>query len=192
MEPRAKRLIVAAGTLHAHTATATTLPLRRTGTRIRSGPGRAPPGRQGRSRTAVMLTIDPDKVCHIIVKARALDAKTGIVEDDPGSNMAEDGMLEVLGRHAACRPAQRHHPQSRLRRGRARAVSLGRRAVGQRRGVRGPAHAPGDLTCGACGNNHIRLSSGWPPINWAFLVRRAMARAGSAEIRTPPAAASAP
>lgn len=43
-----------------------------------------------------MLTIDPDKVCHIIVKARALDAKTEVVEPDPGSNMAEDEMLEVL------------------------------------------------------------------------------------------------
>lgn len=43
-----------------------------------------------------MLTIDPDKVCHIIVKARAIDAKTDVVEDDPGSNMAEDEMLEVL------------------------------------------------------------------------------------------------
>lgn len=43
-----------------------------------------------------MLTIDPDKVCHIIVKARAVDAKTEVVEDDPASNMAEDEMLEVL------------------------------------------------------------------------------------------------
>lgn len=43
-----------------------------------------------------MLSIDPDKVCHIIVKARALDAKTEVVEDDPASNMAEDEMLEVL------------------------------------------------------------------------------------------------
>jgi hypothetical protein len=43
-----------------------------------------------------MLTIDPDKVCHIIVKARALDAKTDVVEEDPASNMAEDEMLEVL------------------------------------------------------------------------------------------------
>jgi hypothetical protein len=43
-----------------------------------------------------MLTIDPDKVCHLIVKARAIDAKTEIVEEDPGSNMAEDEMLEVL------------------------------------------------------------------------------------------------
>jgi hypothetical protein len=43
-----------------------------------------------------MLPIDPDKVCHIIVKARAFDAKTDVVEDDPGSNQAEDDMLEVI------------------------------------------------------------------------------------------------
>jgi hypothetical protein len=43
-----------------------------------------------------MITIDPDKVCAIIVKARAFDAKADIVEEDPGSNMAEDEMLEVL------------------------------------------------------------------------------------------------
>ena len=43
-----------------------------------------------------MLPIDPDKVCHIIPKARAFDAKTDVVEPDPGSNMAEDEMLEVL------------------------------------------------------------------------------------------------
>ena len=43
-----------------------------------------------------MLTIDPDKVCQIIVKARAISAKTDAVEDDPASNMADDEMLEVL------------------------------------------------------------------------------------------------
>ena len=43
-----------------------------------------------------MLTIDPDKVCHIIVKARAVNAKTELVDEDPASNMAEDDMLEVL------------------------------------------------------------------------------------------------
>ncbi len=44
-----------------------------------------------------MLTIEPDKVCHIIVKARAVSAKTQGVEEDPASNMAEDEMLEVSG-----------------------------------------------------------------------------------------------
>lgn len=44
-----------------------------------------------------MLTIDPDKVCHIIVKTRAVSAKEQVAEEDPASNMAEDEMLEVLG-----------------------------------------------------------------------------------------------
>lgn len=43
-----------------------------------------------------MLTIEPDKVCRIILKARALGAKEQAVEEDPASNMAEDEMLEVL------------------------------------------------------------------------------------------------
>ncbi|MGD9510128.1 MAG: DUF3775 domain-containing protein [Geminicoccaceae bacterium] len=43
-----------------------------------------------------MPTIDPDKVCHVIVKARALSAKTDVGIDDEASNMVDDGMLEVL------------------------------------------------------------------------------------------------
>jgi hypothetical protein len=43
-----------------------------------------------------MPTIDPDKVCHVIVKARALSAKTEVGIDDEASNMIDDDMLEVL------------------------------------------------------------------------------------------------
>lgn len=43
-----------------------------------------------------MPTIDPDKVCHVIVKARALSAKTDVGIDDEASNMVDDDMLEVL------------------------------------------------------------------------------------------------
>lgn len=43
-----------------------------------------------------MPTIDPDKVCHVIVKARALSAKTEVWTDDEASNMIDDDMLEVL------------------------------------------------------------------------------------------------
>jgi hypothetical protein len=43
-----------------------------------------------------MLTIDPDKVCHVIVKARALDAKTETGADDAAASMIDDEMLEVL------------------------------------------------------------------------------------------------
>ncbi len=44
----------------------------------------------------VMLEIDPTKVCFIIVKAREFDAKTEVVEPDPGSNPADDGGRAVL------------------------------------------------------------------------------------------------
>ena len=43
-----------------------------------------------------MLTIDPDKVCFIIVKARALDAKTDAGMGDAAGSMIDDDMLEVL------------------------------------------------------------------------------------------------
>ena len=43
-----------------------------------------------------MLTIDPQKVCFIAIKARAFDAKVPIQEPDPGSNPGDEGMREVL------------------------------------------------------------------------------------------------
>lgn len=43
-----------------------------------------------------MLTIDPDKVCWVILKAREFDAKTAPVEEDPGSNPIDEEMREVL------------------------------------------------------------------------------------------------
>ena len=43
-----------------------------------------------------MLTIDPDIVQRIIVKARQFDVKVAVNEPDPASNMAEDEMLEVI------------------------------------------------------------------------------------------------
>ena len=44
----------------------------------------------------VQLGINPDKVCQIIVKARAFDAKEGISDPNSGSNAADDGMTDVL------------------------------------------------------------------------------------------------
>ncbi|MEA2823781.1 MAG: hypothetical protein QOF03_263 [Alphaproteobacteria bacterium] len=44
----------------------------------------------------VELGINPDKVCQIIVKARAFDAKEGISDPNSGSNAADDGMTDVL------------------------------------------------------------------------------------------------
>jgi len=43
-----------------------------------------------------MPTIDPDKVCHVIIKARALSAKADVGSVDDASNMIDDNMLEVL------------------------------------------------------------------------------------------------
>ncbi len=43
-----------------------------------------------------MLTIDPSKVCFVIVRAREFDAKEAPVEEDYGSNPADEEMREVL------------------------------------------------------------------------------------------------
>jgi hypothetical protein len=43
-----------------------------------------------------MLTIDPDKVCQIIVEARALNAREDLLEEEEGSNAIDSDMLEAL------------------------------------------------------------------------------------------------
>ncbi len=45
---------------------------------------------------ATELSISPEKVCFIVVKAREFDVKVVPVEPDPGSNPADDGEREVL------------------------------------------------------------------------------------------------
>jgi hypothetical protein len=40
--------------------------------------------------------INPDKVCHIIFKARQFDVKEEVSDPDSGSNAADDGMTDVL------------------------------------------------------------------------------------------------
>lgn len=45
------------------------------------------------------LTISPEKVCFIIMKAREFDAKDEITEPQPGSNPADDKEIEVLEEH---------------------------------------------------------------------------------------------
>ena len=42
-----------------------------------------------------MLTIDPDKICAIIVKARVFDADLDSAGDDPGSDLAHGEVDEV-------------------------------------------------------------------------------------------------
>jgi len=43
-----------------------------------------------------MPTIDLDKVCWVILKAREFDAKTAPVEEEPGSNPIDEDMREIL------------------------------------------------------------------------------------------------
>jgi Protein of unknown function (DUF3775) len=42
------------------------------------------------------LTISPEKVCFIIIKAREFDAKEAVDEPDPGSNPSDDKDVEIL------------------------------------------------------------------------------------------------
>lgn len=46
------------------------------------------------------LTISPEKVCFIIIKAREFDAKDELTEPDPGSNPTDDKDVSVLEEHA--------------------------------------------------------------------------------------------
>jgi len=45
------------------------------------------------------LSISPEKVCFIIVKAKEFDAKDQITEPDPGSNPSDDKEAAVLEDH---------------------------------------------------------------------------------------------
>ncbi len=48
---------------------------------------------------AVDLTISPEKVCYLIVKAREFDAKDEVADPDPGSNPSDDMDASVLEDH---------------------------------------------------------------------------------------------
>jgi hypothetical protein len=45
------------------------------------------------------LSISPEKVCFIIVKAREFDAKDAVTDPDPGSNPTDDGEASILEDH---------------------------------------------------------------------------------------------
>lgn len=47
----------------------------------------------------VTLSLSPERVCYIIVKARARDAKDVVTDPDPASDGPDDGMREVLEDH---------------------------------------------------------------------------------------------
>lgn len=42
------------------------------------------------------LSVSPETVCYLIVKAREFDAKDAASEIDPASNATDDGMISVL------------------------------------------------------------------------------------------------
>ncbi len=46
------------------------------------------------------LSISPEKVCFVIVKAREFDVKDPASESDPGSNPSDDKEIDVLEEHA--------------------------------------------------------------------------------------------
>jgi hypothetical protein len=48
------------------------------------------------TENAAVLTISPEKVCFIIIKAREFDAKEEVNEPDPGSNPSDDKVASVL------------------------------------------------------------------------------------------------
>jgi hypothetical protein len=45
------------------------------------------------------LTISPEKVCFVIIKAREFDAKDEVTEPDPGSNPSDDRNAAILEDH---------------------------------------------------------------------------------------------
>ena len=51
------------------------------------------------SPDAATLTISPEKVCFIIIKARAFDAKDEVTEPEPGSNPTDDMDVSILEDH---------------------------------------------------------------------------------------------
>ncbi|SKA35912.1 Protein of unknown function [Enhydrobacter aerosaccus] len=50
-------------------------------------------------RPEPLLSISPEKVCFVIVKAREFDAKDPASEPDPGSNPSDDKEAAVLEEH---------------------------------------------------------------------------------------------
>ena len=48
---------------------------------------------------AQIMTISPEKVCFVIIKAREYDAKDEVTEVDPGSNPSDDKDVSVLENH---------------------------------------------------------------------------------------------
>ena len=54
---------------------------------------------QDTNETLPTLSISPEKICFIVVKAREFDAKDVVTDPDDGSNASDDGMISVLEDH---------------------------------------------------------------------------------------------
>ncbi len=52
-----------------------------------------------RDQISPPLTISPEKICFIIIKAREFDVKDEVTEPDPGSNATDDRDIAVLEDH---------------------------------------------------------------------------------------------
>ncbi len=48
---------------------------------------------------AATLTISPEKVCYVIIKAKEFDAKNDVTDPDSGSNPSDDGDAAILEDH---------------------------------------------------------------------------------------------
>jgi uncharacterized protein DUF3775/nitroreductase family protein len=57
------------------------------------------PAEMPAGENADVLTISPEKVCFIIIKAKEFDAKDEVTEPDPGSNPSDDKGTAVLEDH---------------------------------------------------------------------------------------------
>ena len=55
---------------------------------------------QSSSEDDSVLTISPEKVCFIIIKAREFDVKDAVTDPDPGSNPSDDKDAAVLEDHS--------------------------------------------------------------------------------------------
>ena len=52
-----------------------------------------------KSEDGVVLSISPEKICFLIIKAREFDAKDAVTDPDPGSNPSDDKEAAVLEDH---------------------------------------------------------------------------------------------
>ena len=62
--------------------------------------GKKSPAEDATTKVTPALSISPEKVCFIVVKAREFDAKDMVTMPDEASNATDDAMMSVLEDHA--------------------------------------------------------------------------------------------